>query len=84
MHTHTHPWNKSTEEEDGMAEDCGQMDPLGEIGGWHSGGKCVYVCVCKMVIRGTGGPEKLNDYWRAQTISTVKSTVEEKKDTEVE
>lgn len=44
-----------------MAKDCGQMDPLEEIRGWHSG-ESVFVCV--MADRGTGGAEKQNGHWR--------------------
>lgn len=44
-----------------MAKDCGQMDPLEEIRGWHSG-ESVFVCV--MADRGTGGAEKQNGHRR--------------------
>lgn len=52
-----------------MAKDCGQMDPLEEIRGWHSG-ESVFVCV--MADRGTGGAEKQNGHWRGLNLKKKK------------
>lgn len=54
-----------------MAKDCGQMDPLEEIRGWHSG-ESVFVCV--MADRGTGGAEKQNGHWRGLKNKKINKT----------
>lgn len=56
-----------------MAKDCGQMDPLEEIRGWHSG-ESVFVCV--MADRGTGGVEKQNGHWRGLKNKKNKTEME--------